>query len=83
MKRVFKYNVGVTEMPIGFKMLLGGVQNGEFFFWAEIEDTETEAVLFDCQVYGTGQIIESDAYTYLNTIIVSSFVYHFYYRIFE
>ena len=82
MKRVFKYNVATSELPIGFKVLHGGIQNGEYFFWAEIEDTELETVLFDCQVYGTGQVIESDAYTYLNTIFNSNFIWHFYWRTF-
>lgn len=80
MRKVFKYPVEVANLPIGAKPLFGGVQNGEFFIWVEVDNMESRTELFDCQVYSTGHEIESDAYKYLNSIFDKGFVWHFYCR---
>jgi len=82
MKKIYKYSVNATELPIGSKPLFGGVQNDEFFIWVEVDDTVTEIMLFDCQVYGTGFYIESDSYQHLNSIQIEPHVWHFYWRTF-
>lgn len=80
MKKVFKYPIETTNLPVGAKPLFGAIQNNQYFFWAEVDPNELESELFDCQVYGTGHEIESDAYKYLNSIFDRGFVWHFYWR---
>ena len=81
MKRIFKYSVNVKSLPKNAKVLFGNIQDAKFYIWVEVDDEENEEELFDCNVYGTGQPIYSDSYSYLNSIIDGAFVWHFYYKV--
>lgn len=45
-----------------------------------MDTLEKSEMLFDCQLYGTGQLIDSNAYVYLNSILVDDLIMHFYWR---
>ena len=81
MRTVYKYPFNnlvslEAEVPVGFKVVLAGMEDGHFCVWLEVEtDAATEAVKF--YVHPTGGVIEAGR-EHVGSFQQSMFVWHIY-----
>jgi len=83
MKKIYKYDVAIVEcqlipMPLGAKILSIALQNGEVKIWAMVNPEEGVLVPRHILLVGTGQRVEDDAQTFLGTVNMGAFVWHFF-----
>ena len=81
MLTIHKYDLKVEEyqtvgMPIGFKVLKIGIQNGEIRIWARVNDDnpKTQSVFRIC---GTGRRMPHDVdLEYIDSVVFGDLVWH-------
>lgn len=80
MYSVWKFNINRDNklaLPVGAKVLSAGVQDSNFFIWAQIDTTEKEIEYRIFKIYGTGWDIENiDTLKFINTVYLNRMVFH-------
>lgn len=77
MRIIYKYPIEqVAEMPMGFKVLRVGMQNGTPCLWAEVP-MQGPLIRTRFKIYGTGQEI-SDGASYIGGFSEGPFEWHVY-----
>jgi len=86
MKTIWKYPIRMTteriplEVPAkAFPLKLANDYTSQLCLWMAVDD-EHEKVPAEITIVGTGERLPADAGAYLDTIFVSSFVFHFFYK---
>lgn len=78
--QILKYKhdqAGSVTMPKGAVLLKVGMQNGEFCFWALVDETEEETVTFKSRLFGTGRdLVFTESMRYFDTIFEGPWVWH-------
>ena len=85
MRTIYKYPLDVTNrqtlvLPIGSYILSLQDQNGIPTIWALVDSEQTETMSHEITMYGTGHPLSHDSGTWLATLQLGSFVWHFFYR---
>lgn len=84
MKTIHKYELTGMESFIrveGFEKVLSvQVQNGAFMVWCEVDNLSMAESMLHVRAVFTGRERPPDTYTYIETVIQSGLVYHFYYK---
>ncbi len=83
MKRVvYKYSIDKVErvlIPVPFKIIHVGEQDGEIKIWAEIDPTSTVHKGVEFKIVATGEEFNAERLTFLKTVIrPSGTVWHVY-----
>lgn len=77
-KKIYKYRLdNVAYIPNGFKVLKVGVQDNNFFMWAEV-DPEVTSSGREFLILGTGADAPREPFSHLETLIVGKYVWHIY-----
>lgn len=82
MRTIHKYDIHLApttlvQMPDGARILTVGLQRGQPKLWAEVD---TSRPLFSRVIYtiGTGHPVPNIEMTYIGTVQMDQFVWHFY-----
>ena len=85
MKRIFKYNLEVTDfqqfdLPLGAVPLTVQRQDGGICIWAEVDDTEQLSNMLSVWIVGTGNHIPRMPITarYFGTVQLDGLTWHIY-----
>ena len=82
MKTIWKFPLEFTdeqdiEVPIGWKPLSVQIQVGRLNLWAEVDD-EYRTQIQTIRIFGTGHPIDTDGYTFFDTVQLDGLVWHIY-----
>lgn len=90
MQKIYKYPLEVKDViilhaPKGAKILSAALHNNEICIWALVNPDEIEQEQVTIEVYGTGNIIETNMLErrFLGTVVAGRFVWHIFEKLRE